>query len=472
MNRYYLLLMLLPIFSRAQFNNFTEKWKIDPDFKNASLGFTVIDANTSKIISEYNSHLSLIPASTLKIITTSAALEILGQNYQFETKIGYSGNFNEENGILNGDIHIIGSGDPTFQSEYFFNEKITITDKIAAAIKEKGIKEINGKIIGDAYIFERKIPDSWIWSDISNYFGSRPCGLSFMDNKYKIYFSTENINSVAKIISVYPDYLYSHINFQSNVTAKGSDDEACIYGDPLSFNKIISGTIPPNKKSFDIEGAIPDPALLCVEMLFKSLIKIGVNCSDKKINSNYIKPDSLSQINLLYTHHSPNLSDIIYHTNIKSNNLYCESILMALGNGNTLNGIKLVAEYCRKKGLNTEELFMVDGSGLSRENTLTTNFQANLLAKIYIDKNYQIFLKSLPVAGKEGSMSHIGNGTLIENNMHAKTGYINRVRAYCGFLKSKSGKNLAFSLIINNYNCSAKSAKNKLEKFLIELGNL
>ena len=466
------LLLLLPLFSSAQFNNFTEKWKLDADFKNASLGFTVIDANTSKIISEYNSHVSLIPASTLKIITTSAALSILGPNYQFETKIAYSGNFNKEKGILNGDIHIIGSGDPTFQSEFFFNDKLTITDKIAAAIKEKGIKEINGKIIGDAYVFERKIPDSWIWSDISNYFGSTPCGLSFMDNKYKIYFATENINSEAKVISVYPDYLYSHLNIQCNVIAKGNSDEACIYGDPLSFNKIVSGTIPPNKKSFDIEGALPDPALLCAEMLFKSLKKIGVNCSENNINSNYIKPDSVLKLNTLYTHHSPNLSDIIYHTNIKSNNLYCESILMALGNGSALTGIKLVKEYWKKNGLNTEELYLVDGSGLSRENTLTTNFQANLLVKIYFDKNYKILLKSLPIAGKEGSMSQIGNETFIENNMQAKTGYINRVRAYCGFLKSKSGKNLAFSLIINNYNCSAKSAKNKLEKFLIELGNL
>ena len=293
-----------------------------------------------------------------------------------------------------------------------------------------------------------------------------------MDNKYKIYFATENINSEAKVISVYPDYLYSHLNIQCNVIAKGNSDEACIYGDPLSFNKIISGTIPPNKKSFDIEGALPDPALLCAEMLFKSLKKIGVNCSENNINSNYIKPDSVLKLNTLYTHHSPNLSDIIYHTNIKSNNLYCESILMALGNGSALTGIKLVKEYWKKIGLNTEELYLVDGSGLSRENTLTTNFQANLLVKIYFDKNYQVLLKSLPVAGKEGSMSQIGNETFIENNMQAKTGYINRVRAYCGFLKSKSGKNLAFSLIINNYNCSAKSAKNKLEKFLIELGNL
>jgi D-alanyl-D-alanine carboxypeptidase/D-alanyl-D-alanine-endopeptidase (penicillin-binding protein 4) len=145
---------------------------------------------------------------------------------------------------------------------------------------------------------------------------------------------------------------------------------------------------------------------------------------------------------------------------------------MALGNGSASNGIKLVKEYWKKIGLNTEELYLVDGSGLSRENTLTTNFQANLLVKIYFDKNYPVLLKSLPAAGKEGSMSQIGNETFIENNMQAKTGYINRVRAYCGFLKSKSGKNLAFSLIINNYNCSAKSAKNKLEKFLIELGNL
>jgi D-alanyl-D-alanine carboxypeptidase/D-alanyl-D-alanine-endopeptidase (penicillin-binding protein 4) len=136
-------------------------------------------------------------------------------------------------------------------------------------------------------------------------------------------------------------------------------------------------------------------------------------------------------------------------------------------------GIDIVSNYWQKKGLDVSELFMVDGSGLSRANTVTTNFQASLLSKIHNDSIlFKTFNNSLPVAGKSGSMSNIGKGKLIENNMRAKTGYINRARGYCGYVRSKSGKDLAFSVLFNNYNCSAKEAKVKIEKFLIELGEL
>jgi D-alanyl-D-alanine carboxypeptidase/D-alanyl-D-alanine-endopeptidase (penicillin-binding protein 4) len=116
---------------------------------------------------------------------------------------------------------------------------------------------------------------------------------------------------------------------------------------------------------------------------------------------------------------------------------------------------------------------MTDGSGLSRANTITTHFQALALTKLKNDSSInKAFLNSLPIAGKNGSMHGIGKGKFIENNMRAKTGYINRARGYAGYVTTKSGKELAFSVLFNNYNCSAKDAKLKLEKFLIALGEL
>jgi D-alanyl-D-alanine carboxypeptidase/D-alanyl-D-alanine-endopeptidase (penicillin-binding protein 4) len=253
----------------------------------------------------------------------------------------------------------------------------------------------------------------------------------------------------------------------------GTEDDAFVFGDPYSFTKDVSGKIPPNKTNFEVEAALPDPALMCAEKLFTSLSKLGIKCNPKTIESNYKLSDSVITKQLLYTHLSPTLDKIVYHTNLHSNNLYCETLLRSIGKGSMYAGIDIVSNYWQKKGLDVSELFMVDGSGLSRANTVTTNFQASLLSKIHNDSIlFKTFNNSLPVAGKSGSMSNIGKGKLIENNMRAKTGYINRARGYCGYVRSKSGKDLAFSVLFNNYNCSAKEAKVKIEKFLIELGEL
>jgi serine-type D-Ala-D-Ala carboxypeptidase/endopeptidase (penicillin-binding protein 4) len=466
-------LLFLPLISYAQFNTLIESWKNNKHLKSASIGFYVLDAKTDETISEFNGHQFLVPASTLKVITTSAALGILGNNFKYETKILYRGSFNKETGVLNGDIIIVGSGDPTLQSEYFKKDSSTVTDKWAQVLKEKGLKKITGNIIADASCFERVVPDNWIWADINNYFGAIPCGLSFMDNKFKIIYTSKENGSVASVVNTIPSYLNASITINSSVTSKGFEDNAIVYGDPFSYTKQVSGKIPPNKKNFEVEAALPDPALLCAEMLYASLAKVGVTCNQKNIQSNYKKNDSLAFLPILYTHISPTLDKIVFQTNMKSNNHYCESILLTLGKGNSYAGTEAVKNYWQKQGLDKGELFMTDGSGLSRANTVTTFYQARLLSKLFKDSiHYKSFNASLPVAGKSNSMSNIGKGTFIENNMRAKTGYINRVRSYCGYVTSQSGKNLAFSIIFNNYNCSAKEAKNEIENFLIELGKL
>ena len=474
MIRAFLLFFLARVACLAQLSPVAEAWKNDKDLKSASISYCVVDAATASLVSEYNSHLALIPASTLKIVTTSAAMGLLGNGFRYETKLFYTGTFNKQSGVLNGDLVISGSGDPTLQSENFIRDStVRVTDKWAQALKEKGIREITGSIIGDASCFERTVPDNWIWGDIGNYFGAAPCGLSFMDNKFKLIYATKEVGSKAELISIHPNYLKTPITVTSNIIARGSDDEASIYGDPFSYHREASGRIPAHKTAFPLEATLPDPALLCAEMLYTSLIKAGIVCSKQSIVSNYKKTDTLQGKQWLYTHFSPSLDKIILFTNLKSNNLYCESLLRTMGKGNLAAGIDAVRNYWQKKGLDISELFMADGCGLSRANTLTTSLQVLLLSKIYKDSvNYKAFNLSLPVAGKSGSMSTIGKGKPIENNLRAKTGYINRVRGYCGYVRSQSGRDLAFSVLFNNYTCSAQEAKLKLEKFMVELGNL
>ena len=470
----FLSFFLTPAICLAQLSPLTEAWKNDTKgLKNASIGYCVLDAATASVVLEYNAHLALVPASTLKVVTTSAAMGLLGNGFRYETKLFYTGIFNKQSGVLNGDLVIAGSGDPTLQSENFVRDSSRITDKWAQTLKEKGIKEITGAIIGDGSYFDRSIPDNWVWGDIGNYFGTVPCGLSFMDNKFKLTYTTKNPGSKAELNTIYPNYQKTPITVLSTIIAKGTEDEASVYGDPFSYYKEVKGKLPPHKTNFVLEAALPDPALLCAEMLYTSLLKVGIVCGKSPALSNYKKADTLVAKHVLYTYFSPSLDKILFYTNLKSNNMYCESLLRSMGKGSAYGGIEAVKNYWQKRGLDVSELFMTDGSGLSRSNTVTTGLQAQLLCKIYRDSlNYKIFNVSLPVAGKSGSMSTIGKGTPIENNLRAKTGYINRARGYCGYVKCKSGRDLAFSILFNNYSCSAKEAKTELEKFMVELANL
>lgn len=468
---------LKTIAAQTPLDKVMEDWKNDAELKNSTYSYCILDAFTGKTLNEYNSHIFVIPASTLKIVTTSAALGILGRNFRYETKIYFNGNFDKASGILNGNIIIKGSGDPTLNSELFKNKKDTsnITDKWADILKQKGLKELKGNIIADASCYEQHIPANWIWGDISNYFGVAPCGLSFSDNLYSIVFSSGETGTQAKIIDIKPNYTSITLEHDVDVKAAGKEDDAYVTGDPFGNKKKVKGTIPPNKSSMEIRAALPDPALLCAEFLQSSLVKAGIKCPEKCAKSNYENTDEelKKEKTIMYTNLSPTLEKIIYYTNLTSNNLFCETLLKTIGKGSNYQGIDRVKNYWKDRGLDVSELYMVDGNGLSRANTVTTFFEASVLQKMFSDSLlYKIFNNSLPVAGVSGSMGNIGKGTFIEKNMRAKTGYISRARGYCGYVKTKTGKDLSFSVLFNNYSCNPKEMKQKIEQFLIAIAEL
>lgn len=476
-----LFFLLLPFLSLSQTVTTVEQvvdvWKTDKVLCNSTFAYCVLDAETGTLLKENNQHVSIIPASTLKVVTTGAALGTLGKFYRYDTRIYFTGNFDKATGVLNGDIIIRGSGDPTLNSELFRNKKDTVdvTYKWAEVLAQKGLKELKGRIIGDASCYEQHVPANWIWGDISNYFGVAPCGLSFNDNLYSIVFQSKETGSKATVIDVRPKYKSITLDHDVDVKAAGKEDDAYVTGDPFGNKKRVKGTIPPNRKELEVRAALPDPALLCAEFLETSLNSLGIKTPSLCAKSNYDSenPDIKKEKLLMHSHYSPALEKIVYYTNLTSNNLFSETLLKTMGKGSNYTGIEKVKEYWRNKGLDVSELYMVDGNGLSRANTVTTNFEANLLYKMYHDSVlFKPFYNSLPQAGVSGSMRSIGKGTFIEKNMKAKTGYISRARGYCGYVKTKAGKDLTFSILFNNYNCNPSDMKVKIETFLVALADL
>ena len=471
-----ILIILTTKLNAQSLDEILNQYKNDKDLKHATYGFCVMDANTSNILKEHNSELALIPASTLKIITTSAALGILGKNYTYKTSFNllYNGESIEKATDFN--LQVIGSGDPSFNSSYFYNNDSLFFLPLIKKLKLK-TNIIVSDILVDNTCIENNIPSTWIWGDIGNYFGAGANGLSYKDNKFSLFYTSGAAQSKALLQDIKPTYFKNLIKITSDVTSYGTEDEAYVYGDPNGFVRVITGKIPPNKSNYEVEAQMPEPQLFFKYELQQQLEKHQLQTTAKKPLINWFSEQIKKE--KIYTHTSPALSKIIFYTNTKSNNHYAESLLKTIGanktgqQGSTENGIDAAKNYWKERGVDVSGLHMSDGSGLSRANNVTTKLQASILSKIYRDTvMYETFNASLPIAGKNGSMTSLCKGTFAENNLRAKTGYINRARGYCGFVKTKKGKELAFSILFNNYDCSPKEMKLKIEKFLIALTDL
>jgi serine-type D-Ala-D-Ala carboxypeptidase/endopeptidase (penicillin-binding protein 4) len=444
------------------------------EISTASVGISAIDLETNKYITNINADKSLCPASVLKISTTIVALETLGENFTFKTTIGYTGKI--VNNELLGDIIISGTGDPTLGSEGFDKSPDKILMEIVTAVKQKGINKIKGNIITDDSFFDyNPTSPKWIYEDFGNYFGAGAFGLNWRDNSYSLFLKSTQESVTIDKCNPYIEGL----TFDNQLkTAENNKDDAFIFGEPYEYNKKINGTIPENKNNFEIKGALPDPPLQLAKELQNFLDKSSIKITGKSITTrlikvntpNYTVPETIK----IYEIVSPPLKEIIVHTNINSDNTYAECLLKYLGKktnnvGSIKSGIESIKKFWTETKINVNGLFFEDGSGLSRFNTVSTNQIVAMLQFEYKSKNKAIFMNSLPIAGVSGGMKNIGKNTQAQNNIFAKTGYMTRVRSYAGYMKTKNNNNIVFSIMINNYSCSASEAKKKLEEIMLAL---
>lgn len=440
-------------------------------------GLCVIDMDSGKVIASNDPDRSMIPASTMKVLTTGAAMGLLGKDYRYSTFIEYDGVYDIAAGVIHGNIYIRGTGDPTLGSSHFPADTVNGFAGLPKKLKEMGIKIIEGNIYGDKTFFsDNPLPDGWTWGDLGQYYGAGTSGLDYKDNKVTLYFNSMKGDS-GRITRVYPQP--RGIRYVTYVTVAGKKDEAYVYGSLNGNNYAVYGSIPAGKKDFEVEASNPDPALTCAEDIYNGCVQQGiiVGGTAKSWSRNDQRNAKPFVRKTLMMFSSPTLSEIIEVTNKHSDNIYAEQLLRTLGalkgeDGTTDAGTVVVRDYWASQGVNIDGMYVMDGSGLSRSNLVTTKQQAMILYRISKMSWYAEFDASLPVAGKEGSMSSLCKGTCAENNMRAKTGYINRARGYAGYVKTKSGRMVCFSVLANNYTCSATDMKKKLEKILVAIAEL
>ena len=445
----------------------------DSVMTNASVSLFVEDTDSGKVLMSHNPKMSLIPASTMKLVTSAVALELLGPEYTFKTTIGYTGSLNRRSGRLDGNIIIQGGGDPALGSEYFKDHYREFINSWVKEIKSAGIRKIRGRIVtDDSYYDFEPVPPRWLWEDLGTYYGAGVYGLSVFDNSCRIRVKSAPDSSRVDILGITPNL--NDYTFTNKLAVTGKKENWYVFSAPYSRSGWFSGTIPASNEEIIIDAAITDPPLLIASILHEKLESEGIDISEEPISIRLAPEISTRDFIWLTETVSPILSIIADVLNKESVNLYAEHLAKELGkryedSGTTAAGVSVIRDFLGKAGIDTTGLFIEDGSGLSSRNGLNSEALVKLL--IYMrtkGKSYDLFYSSLPDAGRSGTLAQYFTDPVFDSNLKAKSGSMTRVRCYAGYFTTDSGRHLAFSMLINNFQGSSGPVIKHIEEILKE----
>lgn len=457
------------------------KWLLQaPYMRGASFSLVVKDVQEGRTVYSYDTDRLQSPASVLKTVATATALEILGEDYRYPTTLEYDGIL--ENGTLEGNLYIKGSGDPSLGSSHFAPGQNKFLSTWIAALQKAGIKHITGSVISDESIFDTEgVSIKWLREDMGNYYAPGSYGISIFDNMYKLSLQTGAAGTRPVLKGTEPDIPF--IRFKNYLKAAPvSSDSAYIIGAPLDDVRYLYGVLPANREAYVLKGDIPDPALYLARYLTDQLQQKGIrvdgspSCYRIEVEENRWKKGERKEI---VTTYSPTLREIASICNHVSHNLYADALVKTVGlqykpRRNEMissfgRGVQVVKEYWEKKGLDVFPLRMNDGSGLAPADKVSAGFMGELLVYMATESAVSdAFIASLPQAGIEGSVRNFLKGSKLQGKAHLKSGGITGVRSYAGYI-TKDGKTYAVAVFSNNYSCPMSRMTGALEKLLLQL---
>lgn len=457
------------------------KWLLQaPYMRGASFSLVVKDVQEGRTVYSYDTDRLQSPASVLKTVATATALEILGEDYRYPTTLEYDGIL--ENGTLEGNLYIKGSGDPSLGSSHFAPGQNKFLSTWIAALQKAGIKHITGSVISDESIFDTEgVSIKWLREDMGNYYAPGSYGISIFDNMYKLSLQTGAAGTRPVLKGTEPDIPF--IRFKNYLKAAPvSSDSAYIIGALLDDVRYLYGVLPANREAYVLKGDIPDPALYLARYLTDQLQQKGIrvdgspSCYRIEVEENRWKKGERKEI---VTTYSPTLREIASICNHVSHNLYADALVKTVGlqykpRRNEMissfgRGVQVVKEYWEKKGLDVFPLRMNDGSGLAPADKVSAGFMGELLVYMATESAVSdAFIASLPQAGIEGSVRNFLKGSKLQGKARLKSGGITGVRSYAGYI-TKDGKTYAVAVFSNNYSCSMSRMTGALEKLLLQL---
>ena len=479
-------LMALPLMVQAQAKKpqtaqqYLDKMAGKGALKGTLLGVTVRSAD-GKTLASYNQNLRLVPASNLKLITTGCALHKFGASYRFETRLGYTGSIDGD-GVLHGDLYILGGGDPTTGAgDKISTPTVILFGKWETLLQQAGIKKIDGRIIGDGHSYEGHLEHaSWNYDDLGTYYGTGLNALCFYENAIDFDVSATEEGEPVSFVQAYPETPWTHTENFSFTGPVGSGNSLYLFTTDLAPYAELRGTFAVDRDDKTEHFANKYGDLSCAYEFFKSLqadsleVTGGyarVNRSGRIEGPDFIPQESAAAPEtVIGKTKSPTLEDIARETNWRSDNFYAEALLRAMGEKDTGYAVYDSCAVARKNvldklKLSSDGIQLVDGSGLSRANYVSARWLADFLDAMKKSPSFPAFLGSLPAPG-QGTLKvvKLGEGA---DRVRMKSGSMNGVLCYSGYILDEEGNpSLTFSILTNNAVAPTRGVRNALAGFL------
>ena len=417
--------------------------------KSGNWGAMVVSLTRGDTLYAENAGEQMLPASTMKLLTSAIAFERFGPDYQFSTDALREGAIGPD-GTLTGNLYIRGDGDPALSGKFLPGGASAPMNRLADLVVAKGIKRVTGNIIGDASGFDdQKIPQGWLSRYLQASYAARVSALSLNDNLVAVAVTPTSAGQPATV-TLEPST--SAIPLVSNVrTVAGG-------GARLAFRKLGDGTIQANGSIGTRTGTrkyvyiVEDPASFTAGAFKNALVSRGVKV-DGAVQLGRTPTTATKVASLL----SPPLASIVAAMNRESINHYAELLFRDAARGPKRDAIGSAATgsnvlktfFASKVGTDTSSLIFADGSGLSTTDRLTPRAQVQLLGYAHTASWGPWLHSSLPVAGDSELLKRRMRNTPAEGNLHAKTGTTNEVIALAGYVTAVNGEVLAFSFLYN-----------------------
>lgn len=461
-----------PLFARegarerqATLSEHCERILSDPGLKGGFQGVAIVSLRDGRTLYAHNEDTLFLPASSQKLFTSAAALDALGPDWRYVTRVLRAGTV-EPDGTLQGDLYLQGSGDPLLETADL--------DALAQAVKRAGIRRVRGWVFGDGSRFDRqRYGPGWEWDDMPFYYAAPVSGLNLNKNLVRVEVKPGmRVGDPVQVV-VEPETMRVLVSVRARTGEKGTSSTLTIGRETGRSVITVEGTLaidaqPGAQTSQAV--TVEEPALYAAELFHQRLKAAGV--AVEGLSGEGVTPVGAAEI---ARHESLPLSALLARLNKPSDNLVAECLLKTLaaertGQGSWSIGRRLATERLIGMGLPSDGFRIADGSGLSRHNYLSARSMTRLLEAMYRRPDGKAFIDSLPIAGVDGTLRNRMRETPAAENCRAKTGTMSSVSSLCGYVVTKRGETLAFAILMSNHpsNEQARIAQDRIAALLAE----
>jgi len=431
-------------------------------------GIHVVEASTGKTLYSKNADRLFLPASNLKILTSALALERLRPDYRFTTRVVRESS---------GDIVLVGSGDPSLSGRAFPYDKdqraappLQAIEQLADAIAARGVQRIDGDIIGDDRLFPwDPYPPSWSEDDTLHEYGAPVSALTVNDNTVAI-----SISPTTLVLA--PAFEYLTIDNRVRASARGAESAVYVRRVARSRQWQLTGTIPLGRTVTEILP-VDDPALFAASALYDALTRRGIAIHGRPVARHRVlgEPYAAVEGEELASRTSPPLADLLQVMDKVSENLHAELLLREVGRvtrgeGSTAAGLAEMNAYLAgTAGAQPGDWRLEDGSGLARNTLVTPRLLTRILAREAQSADSAVWISLLPAGGEDGTLSRRLCCITGGRGVRAKTGTLSRALALSGYAGSATRGQLAFSILVNDFQAPPAEVTEWIDKIATAL---